>query len=196
MLCAAVLFLLLALSAHKHQSRDSGIQLALSLAGMTLNSCEHFPNIFGMLLLQKCLAQCFLSAPPCLTSPWDRWDGKRDNTFNRRLYGQIVSLHPLFYSVCTCDRSRLQQTWSIRPFELEDFGPWSTHDGTIELELLLQDWFFPHCSDAHATDIQPRCVVAVAIEATPGCQSLTSFISVIKLQCPLSPISPIMLPTA
>ena len=28
MLCAAVLFLLLALSAHKYQSRDSGIQVA------------------------------------------------------------------------------------------------------------------------------------------------------------------------
>lgn len=132
MLRAAVLFLLLALPAQKHQSRDSGIQFALSLAPMGCNFFKHFLNSFGFILFQKCLAQCFLSAPPCLTSPWDRWDGKRGN-FNRSLDALIVSLHQSFYSfwVCACHRPRLQQSWSIRASELEDLGPWLTHDGTI-----------------------------------------------------------------
>lgn len=46
MLTAAVVFLLLALPAQKHQSRDSGIQSALSLAAMGWNSFKHFLNIF------------------------------------------------------------------------------------------------------------------------------------------------------
>ena len=76
---------------------------------------------------------------PCIRRVWD-WDGLRGN-FNMGLDALRASVHPLpcFAWACACHRPRLQRLWPVWAYELKDLGPWSIHDGTIQLELPLQD---------------------------------------------------------
>jgi hypothetical protein len=87
---------------------------------------------------------------------------------------QTVWLQPSFCStwVYAYLRPWLQHLRWLWANELEDLGPWSIHDGTIQLELSLQDswrswghWCIPHCS--HDISFEPsacaatRCVKSV-----------------------------------
>ena len=86
------------------------------------------------------IGQCMPMSTPCIAHDvWD-WDGQRGN-FNRSLDVLTASARPLQCSawICAYHRPRLLQLWPVWAFQLEDLRPWSIHDGTIQLELPLQD---------------------------------------------------------
>ena len=105
--------------------------ISLSFAQFRIVSPFSFCRWWHQLLLRT----------PCITAArvWDG-HGLRGN-FNRGLDWQKASVYPSSCSawVWAYRRPRLQQLWHVWAYELFYLGLWSIHDGTIQLELPLQD---------------------------------------------------------